>query len=112
MANPAWGTKRICQSCGTKYYDLNKSPIHCPKCGAEFNPELILKSRRAKPVDAPKAKVVEAKPKVLDDDIELEALGDDIDIDDETVDEDAFIEDASDLDGDDDLAKPIGDDKE
>src|SRR3546814_14487653 len=27
VANPKWGTKRICQSCGTKFYDLTKSPI-------------------------------------------------------------------------------------
>ena len=28
------GKKRICASCGTKFYDLNKDPIICPKCGA------------------------------------------------------------------------------
>ena len=34
MANPELGTKRLCASCGAKFYDLNKDPIHCPKCGA------------------------------------------------------------------------------
>jgi uncharacterized protein (TIGR02300 family) len=28
--------KRLCPSCGTKYYDLNRSPIRCPKCGTTF----------------------------------------------------------------------------
>ncbi len=34
MVKPAWGTKRTCQSCGAHFYDMHKSPIGCPKCGA------------------------------------------------------------------------------
>src|SRR3546814_9226672 len=60
VANPKWGTKRICQSCGTKFYDLTKSPIVCPSCGTEFDPEALLKSRR--PRSAPKAEPA-PKPK-------------------------------------------------
>src|SRR5271165_2769845 len=26
------GTKRACQSCGSKFYDLNRDPIVCPIC--------------------------------------------------------------------------------
>ncbi|HLN40689.1 MAG TPA: TIGR02300 family protein, partial [Xanthobacteraceae bacterium] len=33
MAKPELGTKRLCASCSAKFYDLNKDPIHCPKCG-------------------------------------------------------------------------------
>lgn len=37
IENPAaWGAKRICQDCSAKYYDLNRNPIACPKCGAAF----------------------------------------------------------------------------
>ena len=50
MAKPEWGKKRICSSCNTKYYDLNKSPIICPSCGAEFNPNDYLKSKKGKNV--------------------------------------------------------------
>ncbi len=32
----ARGTKRTCQSCGARFYDLNRDPIICPICGAEF----------------------------------------------------------------------------
>jgi len=32
----ARGTKRACQSCGARFYDLNRDPIICPICGAEF----------------------------------------------------------------------------
>jgi uncharacterized protein (TIGR02300 family) len=28
----ARGTKRVCQNCGSKFYDLNRSPITCPIC--------------------------------------------------------------------------------
>ena len=33
MAKPDLGSKHKCQNCGTKFFDLNKSPIVCPKCG-------------------------------------------------------------------------------
>jgi uncharacterized protein (TIGR02300 family) len=26
------GTKRVCQSCSAKFYDLNRDPITCPMC--------------------------------------------------------------------------------
>ena len=42
------GIKRICQHCGSLYYDLNKDPIICFNCGEEFDPEAILKSRRTR----------------------------------------------------------------
>ena len=48
MANPEWGKKRICLACNTKYYDFNKSPIICPSCGTEFDPDTHLKSRKGK----------------------------------------------------------------
>ena len=48
MAKPEWGKKRTCQACGTKYYDLNKTPMICPSCGAEFDPDLLLRSRKGK----------------------------------------------------------------
>jgi uncharacterized protein (TIGR02300 family) len=28
----ARGTKRVCQNCGSKFYDLNRAPITCPIC--------------------------------------------------------------------------------
>lgn len=32
----ARGTKRVCQNCGSKFYDLNRAPITCPICDAIF----------------------------------------------------------------------------
>jgi hypothetical protein len=36
MTKPELGTKRLCTECGAKYYDLNATPITCPKCSAPF----------------------------------------------------------------------------
>ncbi len=58
MAKPEWGTKRICPSCGTRYYDLLRKPVICPKCSTPFDPEAFLKSRRARPA-APVEKELE-----------------------------------------------------
>jgi uncharacterized protein (TIGR02300 family) len=32
------GTKRTCQNsdCGARFYDLNRSPVVCPVCGAKY----------------------------------------------------------------------------
>ncbi len=48
MSKPEWGVKRICPSCGTKYYDFNKTPIICPNCNFKFDPDLLLKSRKGR----------------------------------------------------------------
>ena len=53
MANPELGTKRLCASCGAKFYDLNKDPIHCPKCGAVY--EVVVATRPVRPWAAPVA---------------------------------------------------------
>ncbi|WP_044283168.1 TIGR02300 family protein [Candidatus Endolissoclinum faulkneri] len=52
MAKPEWGIKRICQSCGVRYYDLNHLPITCPTCNTSYDPEAILKSRRSRRIIA------------------------------------------------------------
>ena len=44
-----WGLKRICPNCGTRYYDFRKDPPTCPSCGTVYDPEALLKSRRARP---------------------------------------------------------------
>ncbi len=30
------GAKRVCQSCGSKFYDLNRDPITCPMCHSVY----------------------------------------------------------------------------
>jgi len=51
MSKPEWGVKRICPSCGIKYYDFGKSPIICPQCNFEFDPDFLLKSRKGRGIN-------------------------------------------------------------
>jgi uncharacterized protein (TIGR02300 family) len=46
VAKPELGTKRQCQNCGAKFFDLNKDPIVCPKCGTMFQ---VAAAARARP---------------------------------------------------------------
>ena len=48
MVKATWGTKRTCQSCAARFYDLNKGPIKCPKCGREHDREDFVKVRRGR----------------------------------------------------------------
>jgi uncharacterized protein (TIGR02300 family) len=59
VAKPELGTKRLCASCGAKFYDLNKDPIHCPKCGAVY--EVVVATRPTRP--EPVAPVAAAAPR-------------------------------------------------
>ncbi|WP_042694356.1 TIGR02300 family protein [Azospirillum sp. B506] len=127
MAKPEWGVKRICPSCGARYYDMRKDPPVCPSCGAQFDPEALLKSRKARPAPADDTK----KPAVVAEDEEeveteaetpeLEDVEDDMSVDDiEEADDtaededDVLIEDTSEL-GEDDMDEVVdveGEDEE
>lgn len=39
MGRPELGAKCTCAGCHERFYDLNRSPAICPKCGAEQPPE-------------------------------------------------------------------------
>jgi uncharacterized protein (TIGR02300 family) len=51
MTKPELGAKRLCAYCGTKFYDLHRSPITCPKCGRAFEPVEV--SSRFRPAPEP-----------------------------------------------------------
>ena len=38
--NALRGTKRTCQACEVRFYDLARSPIVCPACGAHYTPPI------------------------------------------------------------------------
>ncbi len=122
MVKPEWGTKRVCLSCGAKFYDMQRDPILCPACQTPFDPGFQSKPRRVRA--APKLATVavaatELKPEILtDDEVEVDV---DADLEDEEgeavvvadeADEEAnndgesAIEDVSEL-GDDDMADVI-----
>ena len=55
VAKPELGTKRLCGSCGAKFYDLNKDPIVCPKCGTVVR-SVAAGDARPRPEAAPAAR--------------------------------------------------------
>eukprot|EP01037_Dinobryon_pediforme_P036053 gene36053-42798_t len=69
VAKPELGTKRLCPNCSTKYYDLNKDPILCPKCGTPFTIAALALRAKAAPVAEEEEEEVEALP---DDFVSLE----------------------------------------
>ena len=108
MAKPELGLKRVCVSCGARFYDLNRAPATCPKCGAE-QPQEQPRFRRigGNPIEDKRPK--KPVPGVEDADIEVESG-------EEEVEEDV-LEDTSDLEDDGDLGGDIevekdGDDSE
>lgn len=93
VAKPELGTKRVCPSCGTKYFDLKRDPITCPNCGTVF----VLAARdRLPPKEEKKPKVVEKEAVAVADDEEEES--EDVEIialeDAEAPDTDAEADDA------------------
>ena len=63
MAKPELGTKRLCANCSAKFYDLNKDPILCPKCGTVYEVAVVTRPTRPESVVAaarPPAPVEEA----------------------------------------------------
>jgi uncharacterized protein (TIGR02300 family) len=132
VAKPELGTKRACASCGARFYDLNKDPITCPKCGTEFTvasltprgrPDAGAAAARApirqaepEPAEASEAEFVSleeadaeaqgAKKGPADDAAEVE---EDVEMD-ESLDDAAFIEETEDEDT--DVTEIIGGDIE
>jgi len=106
LANPKLGTKRGCPSCGARFYDLNKSPAECPECETLFNPEDLIRGRRAK-TGVPEEVEEKRKPAHLEDEEETDELADVEDVETDDDDDDDLIEDTSDLGDDDDMSGVI-----
>ena len=103
MAKAELGMKLTCESCGARFYDLNKTPGICPKCGTANARPVIFKASRRPAEDRDKApapaKVVTPAP--AEDEDAAEVVADDDDED------EAVIEDTSDLGEDDDVDVPV-----
>ena len=94
VAKAELGMKLTCESCEARFYDLNKTPGVCPKCGASNTRPVIFKASR-RTAEPAEPKKVEPAPKPKTD---LDGIDDS---DDDSDDEDV-MEDTSDL-GDDDV---------
>lgn len=107
MTKAEWGTKRSCTTCGARFYDLNKEPIVCPKCGAENEKHGAAKGRRGKGARSDATQKASRKPAAVaaNDEEEDDGLAVNEESDDTESD---IMEDASDLgEDDDDMAEVI-----
>ena len=77
MAKAKLGHKQRCGSCGIKFYDLNKTPIICPSCQTEFDPESLLKSRRGRSPAKAEQKAVVAGAVASEEEKIITEVGDD-----------------------------------
>ena len=96
---PGVGSKRVCVSCSTRFYDLTKTPPVCPKCGTEQPPE----APRAAPIRRapPRGRMVKPPAPVARDGDDDAAPVLDADEDEAEIDEDAeAVEDDTDDEGD------------
>ena len=92
MAKPELGTKRVCVSCATRFYDLTKQPAVCPKCGTEQPPEqprarraggnVIEEKRRPKPAPVPGLEDADVEVEVVEEEVEEDVLEDTSDLED------------------------------
>ncbi len=101
MVKPELGAKRQCQNCGTKFFDLNRDPIVCPKCATVFQAAPLARApSRATVADEDDETDTETDSAVADtvslEDVEASekvetTAEDDIDVEDEPAD-DTFLE--------------------
>ena len=91
MSKPARGIKRVCQSCGTRFYDLGRTPIVCPSCQAVYQVTQPTSRRGERaPVPEVREKVEpEVEPVALEPETisleEVEEAGEDAVIEDEEI---------------------------
>ena len=100
MAKPELGTKRVCVSCGTHFYDLGKTPAVCPKCGTEQPADQPRLRRPGRQRDRRQAteEARSRRPALEDADVEVEVAGDEA--------EEDVLEDTADLEDDADAIGP------
>jgi uncharacterized protein (TIGR02300 family) len=105
LAKPELGSKHQCQNCGAKFFDLNKDPIVCPKCGTVFQGVAAARARPAAKAEEEEDTEL-ATPVGVDvvslDEVEAgeekaaaEPVGDDIDVEEDAEDDsadDPFLE--------------------
>lgn len=92
VAKAELGVKRICPSCGARFYDLMKRPIECPKCKFSFEPEALARVRRPRPEVR---EVPVAKPVVEDEDVVAEdVLEEDAEVEGDVVEDEIEDEEA------------------
>ncbi|MGD0430311.1 MAG: TIGR02300 family protein [Acetobacteraceae bacterium] len=109
MSKPEFGTKHVCEACAERFYDLNRSPVICFKCGTTqsppkprmYRPMRAASDRGAfsrRPIPVLAEEKVEAADELVVDDVEEAEIPDDDDTD---LDDEAEVEIEVEIDPDD-----------
>lgn len=90
---PNLGTKYVCFSCQTKFYDLGREVALCPKCGADqkdadSSPAPVSKSRKVVEVVEDEVEIDETPDRDVSDDEEVDLPEDDAESAETTTDDD------------------------
>ncbi len=96
MGRPELGTKCACVSCAERFYDLNRVPATCPKCGAQQPPEKLRMFRPSRGTVDFRRQARAPVPVVAEEDVEEVVTADtedeeDVPEVDEDIDEDIAI---------------------
>ena len=106
MVKPELGSKHHCEHCGARFFDLNASPIACPKCGTvvEGAPRAVPHVAKADEKDlsaGAETELVALEEAVEEDKVasaaDDAAAGDEVEID---TNDDTFLEEEEEDDGD------------
>jgi uncharacterized protein (TIGR02300 family) len=97
VAKPELGAKRHCQSCATKFYDFNKDPIVCPKCGTIFQVAALTRAAARVQEEEAEAEKEGVETVSLDEVEESENAVEAVDVDDDVeidadAEDDTFLE--------------------
>ena len=109
VAKPELGSKHQCQNCGAKFFDLNRDPIVCPKCGTVF--QGVPAAARAQPAAAKEEEADEVSTTADAELISLEdaeapeekaaaTIDEDVEVEDDDTAEDTFLEEEEEEDDD------------
>ena len=85
MPKDEWGVKRLCPSCSTRFYDLQRDPMTCPNCGATVTVDSLTaaKAKTLRPEKLmPEPQDIEDLPGIDNDD---DVIDDSDDLDDEIL---------------------------
>ena len=100
------GTKRVCQACQVRFYDLAREEIVCPACGVLYTPVVLapVEARRGaagsgktgwrQSFKRPSPVLPEPDPQIVaaSDEVEVEAAGDDAPVADAAPEDDIVLE--------------------
>jgi uncharacterized protein (TIGR02300 family) len=108
MAHAELGTKRVCVACSARFYDLQRTPAVCPKCGTEQPPDQPRLRRPGPPVEDKRPK----KPAIVPGLDEAEAEPAEDEADEDVLEDTSDLEDDADTIGGDIEVEPEADEKD